>query len=472
MQERLWQWTLDQQQQHQAKINGDFLTNLFDVETTKSPNSLEEWSRNAVDFGHLQEKRKEIHRQKRQGRPSPKKVVRPVESSQKDYLLKLTKALKTPSPPYASNEKVKELYMASKKADQLGERKMAIQLLETLLRVTPNDARVYRRLSRMYNEQGDQKQARAILQMGIRRQPDNPWLWHGLAQLEQSHGGSKEQARKFYSKAIKVDPTFAHSYHALGTFEHTQGNIAKAMKILKRGIEFCPTNHRLHHALGDLYRGAKLLEDAERSYRRSLEHGDHINFCFVYSALAAVAYERNQIDIARKWLHRSLQLNNGRHSQGWVALAQLEETLGDTDKARSVCVNAIANYERGLIETRQRYKKNPLHKKRRQTTTAVDDTKSKIELSSNALDVQNTLLKSVPKYRSGDKFINVYRNWARLEEKYGTFEGVDQVYERASIAFPLAYKVVMDWASYHATMHNYDRARSLYIQACNRASNR
>ena len=488
LQDRLWQWTCDQQQQHQAKIHGDFLTNLFEDSTTieqysdsstsrtiehdeetKAPKSLEEWSRNAIEFGHLQEKRKAIHRQKRQGRPV-KKPVKPVES-QKEYLFKLTKALQKPSSPYASNVKVKELYMASKTADQLGERKMAIQLLETLLRVTPNDARVYRRLSRMYNEQGNQNQARAILQMGIRRQPENPWLWHGMAQLEQSHGGNKEQARKFYQKAIQVDPTFAHSYHALGTFEHTQGNIAQAMKILKKGIEFCPTNHRLHHALGDLYRGAKLLEDAERSYRRSLEHGDHINFCFVYSALAAVAYERNQMDTARKWLHRSLQLNNGRHAQGWVSLAQLEETFGDVEKARSVCKTAIANYERGLIESRQRYKKKPLRKHGKDSSSPDDDS-SKSDFSSNALDVQTQLLKSVPKYRSGDKFLNVYRNWARLEEKYGTFETVDEVYERASIAFPLSYKVLMDWASYHATMRNYDRARTLYIQACQRASNR
>jgi hypothetical protein len=45
-------------------------------------------------------------------------------------------------------------------------------------------------------------------------------------------------------------------------------------------------------------------------------------------------------------------------------------------------------------------------------------------------------LKSVPQYRSGDRFFNVYRSWARaLEERYGDCESVEDVYRRASLAF-------------------------------------
>jgi tetratricopeptide (TPR) repeat protein len=463
----LWLWTTEQQEQHQAaRISGDFLKKWFeqdqDIPTNPTtPNSLAEWSR-SVNSDHFTQKRKEIHRQKRQGRPIQKQV--PQKLSSKEYLQKLTKTLQTPSSPYSSNKKVKELYMASKQADQMGERNVAIQLLETLVKVAPNDGRIYRRLSRMYKEQGDIHQARAILQMGIRRQPKNPWLWHGAAQLEQPF-----RARKCYKKALQLDPTFAHSYHALGTLEHTEGNIAQAMKIFKKGIDFCPTNHRLHHALGDLYRGAKLLEDAERSYHRSLEHGSPINYCFAYSALASVAYERDNVGSARKWLQRSVRLNNGRHAQGWVSLAQLEEAQGNEEAARSVCMAAITQYECGLIESRERYRRKQLglgskaSGGRHQQSSYPKD---------NPLDAKNLLLKAVPKYRSGDKFLNVYRNWARVEERYGSYETVDQVYERASIAFPLAYKLTLDWASYHATMYNHDRARSLYVEACNKASSR
>lgn len=144
-----------------------------------TPNSLAEWTR-SVDSAKLTRKRQEIHRQKRLGKKPPptdiKKRKTGTAAATKEYILKLKNAMKTsPSSPYASNKEVKELYDASKKADQLGEPVLAIQLLESLLEVTPNDARIYRRLSRMYREQGDLNLARSTLQNGLRKLPKNPW---------------------------------------------------------------------------------------------------------------------------------------------------------------------------------------------------------------------------------------------------------------------------------------------------------
>ena len=535
LQERLWSWTTNQQQQHQARItSGDFLTNWFEdmafnkaaatlippkarpsiknkdntsssstisqgfsstttIKESKTPNSLEEWSR-SVDLEKLMNKRQEIHRQKRQGRKPDK--VRPNNNnkdkasqkdtiaSTKDYLLSLTKAMQaSPSSPYASNREVKELYKASKQADQLGERTLSIQLLESLLEITPNDARSFRRLSRMYVEQGELDVARATLQKGLRRLPDNPWLWHGLGQLELAHGQT-DLGIKYFQRAITEDPTFAHSYHAWGIHEYYQGHIAQAMKILKKGIEYCPTNHRLHHALGDLYRGAKLLKDAERSYRRALEEGPPVSHGFAYSALARVAYEQGDIDEARRWLYKSIHLNDGRHAQGWLALAEMEEAEGNFQKALAVCQGSIIQYEKGLIESRQRYKKerdndrkrlegegnvNFMERPQRQDKRSVASTISFDTMMANPEDIKNSLLKSVPAYRSGDKFLNVFRHWARLEERYGSFESTNRAYERASLAFPLNYKITLDWAQYHSTLRTEDRARRLFIEACTKA---
>ncbi|KAG7348603.1 tetratricopeptide repeat protein [Nitzschia inconspicua] len=551
LQDRLWQWTTEQQHQHHARLTGDYLTNWFEdmarqdttqeVPTTKrnrktdstssalvnedvastpplttiksqrqtigsnkryadeimtrgssplganTPNSLEEWSR-TVDLDKLMNKRQEIHRQKREGK-KPNSQEEPSASTSidpKEYLSRLTNAMKaSPSSPWASNKEVQELYKASKQADQLGERRLSIDLLESLLTITPNDARVYRRLARMYSEQGDVDVARATLQRGIRRMPKNPWLWHGLGQLELSNGQT-DLGIECYQRAIREDPTFAHSYHAWGIYEYSQGRIASAMKILKKGVEYCPTNHRLHHALGDLYRGAKLLKDADRSYRRALREGPPVSHGFAYSALACVAYEEGNVDEARRWLYRSIQLNNGRHAQGWLALAELEEAEGNPQKALGICQASIVQYEKELIESRQRFKQQRKNDQRRIGSTESrggscekrhDETNLKsdgenvlLNLSNNPEDVKNTLLKSIPPYRSGDKFLNVYRHWARLEERYGTFESANQAHERASLAFPKNYKVTLDWAQYHARIRNEDRARSLFVEACNKAS--
>jgi tetratricopeptide (TPR) repeat protein len=489
LQGRLIDWTTQQQQQHQARLTGAASAPATDTSTSSttstSPNSLAEWAR-TVDLEPLLQRREEIHREKRQPRSFSPQNNRDRHNNNnshshnntlptptKEYLTALTKSIRSPSAPNSNNVQVKELYIASKQADQLGERDIAKELLEQLVRLTPNDARLYRRLSRMNSEEGNVSGARAILQQGIRRIPTNGYLWQGLGQLELKEG-AEAQARKYLLKAIQVDPSLPHAYHILGTLEHTQGRIADAMKILKQGIQYCPTNHRLHHALGDLYRGAKLLKDAERSYKRALEHSQPVSHCFAFSALAYVAYEKNKIEECRHWLRKSVALNNGRHAQGWVSLAQLEESEDNMDTARSVCIAAITQYERGLIEMKQRHRKQFQQRNPSMTKKLLipDNRAEQVTSRTNPLEIKNQLLSTVPRYRSGDRFLKLYRNWARLEERHGSFDTVDEVYSRASLAFPYEYKLTLDWASYHASMKNSERARTLFMKACNKAANR
>merc|ERR1712207_137508 len=90
---------------------------------------------------------------------------------------------------------------------------------------------------------------------------------------------------------------------------------------------------------------------AERYYRRALEHCiENVNDCFAYSALAKVVYEQGKIDESRELLKRAVSVNNGRHAQGWIALAHLEESEGNLESARSIYIAALIQYERGLID--------------------------------------------------------------------------------------------------------------------------
>jgi hypothetical protein len=170
--------------------------------------------------------------------------------------------------------------------------------------------------------------------------------------------------------------------------------------------------------------------------------------------LAFCAYEQGNVDDCRYWLRKSVSLNEGRHSQGWVALAQMEEAEGNIDAARAVCIGAISQYERGLLNRQHSKFVGPL------------------DLDSDPMAMKETLFKTVPQYRSGDKFVSVFRNWARLEQKYGYTETVDEVYTRASFAFPYDWKLAVNWAQYHASVHHDDRARELFTKACNVAKNR
>jgi tetratricopeptide (TPR) repeat protein len=414
-----------------------------DVPSLKA-NSLAEWSRDGVD--HLLSRRQAIHREKRQGKKKITPPPKPNKQEPTDYRSYLTKAFEKSSSTLSNNRQVKELYAAAKAADQAGDRQASKTLLHRLKEMTPNDGRILRRLARMEVEEGRVEEARAILQEGVRLLPDNAHLWHGLGQLEVS----LHKQRQCYEKAIAADPSLPHPYHALGTMEHTQGRIAVAIKILKKGIQYCPTNHRLHHALGDIYREAKMLDMAEKSYQRALEFGPKVSHCFAYTAIAFLSYEKGEIENCRQWLRKSVSLNKGRHSQGWVALAQMEEAEGNIDGARAVCIGAISQYERGLLRKF-----------------------GKLQFEGDPMAMKETLFRhTVPQYRSGDKFVNVFRNWARLEQKYGRPENVDDVYTRATIAFPYDWKLAVNWAQYHESVGNFDHAREHFAEGCKRAKNR
>ena len=480
MQQRLWDWTREQQHRQRRLMIGSSSSNTDSSDnvgisargkpssssssSSSSVNSLGEWAR-TYSIDALVQKREKIHKEKREGKPVFKQPYRSWNTAPmnptKEYLSKLYES----SSSQYSNLEVKEMYHSAKVADQTGDRALSKKILYKLKEATPHDARIYRRLARMESEEGNIHRAREILQEGIRLHPNNVYLWHGLGQLELT-SGDVAHGRACLVKAMKIDPSFPNAYHAFGTFEHTNGNIAMAMKILKKGLEYCPTNHRLHHALGDLYREAKMLDMSERSFRRALELGPEVSRCFAYSSLAQVAYELGDINKCRSWLQKAAAVNDGRSAKGWLALARLEESEMNLDAARSVCVTAVNQYEKGLLKQQLQKKsanrKFPTRQMADPTLTATVD----------PVELKNQMLKLAPKYRSGDKFLNVYRNWARIEEKQGATEAVDYVYSRASIAFPGEWKLSLDWALFNLRHGNNDRARELLTESCDNSSNR
>jgi len=208
-----------------------------------------------------------------------------------------------------------------------------------------------------------------------------------------------------------------------------------------------------------------MLDMAENSFRRVLDHAPDVSKGYTYTSLAHVAHELGKIDTCRSFLRKSVSHNDGRHAQGWLALARLEESEGNVDAARSVCITALGQYETTLLK---RTKKGLLEEK----SFTMNDRGLAGNLKADPVNLKNAMLTSVPKYRSGDHFLKVYRNWARLEETYGLVEAVDDVYKRATIAFPTEWKLLDAWGNYHVLQGHHDKARLLYNEACNRAGNR
>jgi len=333
-----------------------------------------------------------------------------------------------------SNFEVKEMYQKAKHADQAGDRRLAKKILVELLDATPKDSRILRRLSRMEVEEGNISGARQILQNGLRSSPDDANLLHGLATLESKYG-SIDAARSLYNDAIRADPSQPNAYHALGTMEHSSGNIRVATTVLRHGIKHCPTNHRLHHALGDLYREAQMLDLSELAYQKALKHSPEWGKSFAFTALSYLAYDKGERLKCRRWLQESLEVEGNSHSQGWLALAQLEESDGRIDAARRIYDEALGQYE-----------------------------KSRSKRWSQSKPFRPS--------RSGDKWIFVYRSWARMEEHHGTFSTANAAYARATKTYRNHSVLYLGWAKLHARHGRNDRARFLFKVACDKCGGR
>jgi tetratricopeptide (TPR) repeat protein len=333
-----------------------------------------------------------------------------------------------------SNFEVREMYQKAKHADQAGDRRLAKKILAELLEATPKDSRILRRLSRMEVEEGNISGARQILQNGIRSSPGDANLLHGLATLESKYG-SIDAARSLYKDAIRADPSQPNAYHAFGTMEHSSGNIRVATTVLRHGIKHCPTNHRLHHALGDLYREAQMLDLSELAYQKALKHSPEWGKSFAFTALSYLAYDKGERLQCRRWLQESLEVEGTSHSQGWLALAQLEESDGRIEAARRIYDGALSEYEKS------RTKKWSQSKPYRPS-------------------------------RSGDKWIFVYKSWARMEEHHGTFRTANAVYARATKAYRNHSVLYLGWAKLHAKHGRDDRARHLFKVACDKGGGR
>lgn len=383
-----------------------------------------------------------------------------VEESVHDNLIneesisQLSKTFNAPSSTF-SNREVREMYIEAKVADQAGDRTRSKEILTQLREATPHDMRVVRRLARIEQEDGNLAKARTILLDGLRMEQNNAYLLNGLGQIERI-SGNVNSARTYYRRAIKCNPSIPNPYHALGTLEHTHGNIRAALTIIKDGIRNCPRNHRLYHALGDVYLDANMLDMAEEAYLTGLQLGPEWSKAFFYTSLSFVSYAQGHSRDSRALLVQSLQINGGMHAQGVIALAQLDESEGNIAQARKVYRDAISSYERKR-HRRSSYRPTPPSNEDNVFDTWSSD------------DGQGT---DYSRSYAGDKWINVFKSWARMEEIHGTYETAHIVYSKAAKLFPNNVSLLIQWAELQANHGEPKKARLLFEAACHRVGSK
>jgi len=385
--------------------------------------------------------------------------------SSSDIISNLNHTFSTKNNKY-SNRELKRMYSTAKYAEQAGDIVRARKILEELEQATPFDGRVTRRLSRMALDiDGDVSAARKILQKGLNLNPENAHLWHGLGHLDFKLG-NKECARRSFTVGLKVmNSTNCHIpnlYHSWALLEEGDGHTRRALRLLKHGLKHSPKNHRLYHALGNVYRRSGLYNEADEAFQNGMKCGPPYAQSFFLSALANAAYDSGNIDKARKLLRQSVTLNRGMHSQGWLALAQLEEAEGTLSKARATYRQAVDKYEDNR-NIRKSFRRKNLQEKKMELHSA--SSRAFLDGSiSNKDDMQ-----IIPR-QSGDKWFAVYDSWADMEMAIPkNFALTNNVFSRAVSTFPENWRIDLKWAQMMVAYKKELKADIMFRQSCEKA---
>eukprot|EP00815_Leptocylindrus_aporus_P005802 CAMPEP_0116076366 /NCGR_PEP_ID=MMETSP0322-20121206/17214_1 /TAXON_ID=163516 /ORGANISM="Leptocylindrus danicus var. apora, Strain B651" /LENGTH=708 /DNA_ID=CAMNT_0003566655 /DNA_START=197 /DNA_END=2323 /DNA_ORIENTATION=+ len=236
------------------------------------------------------------------------------------------------------------LYNEAKRREMKGDIDGAKATLRKLLKLTPEDGRVVRRIARMSSP----LEAKQVLQESLRKYPNNGYLWHGLAQLSMEY--DSRQAKAYYKKGCANG--CVNSFHALGGLEFKEGNVQEAAKLFRKGIKLFPENHRLYHALGSLQIQAGLYNQALTSFKQGLKYAPNYGKSFMMLGLSYLEYQYNDDILLAKYYVKEAVKANPMFERGWLALALLD------DNPVSVYQRAILTYEGLQRGKRSRATKN------------------------------------------------------------------------------------------------------------------
>ncbi|HRP33266.1 MAG TPA: tetratricopeptide repeat protein [Agriterribacter sp.] len=130
-------------------------------------------------------------------------------------------------------------------------------------------------LSILYNSQGRNKEALALLENAAKIDPINPEIFYNMALLH-NEMNNKEASLQNFEKAYRLKSNNPGLYYNYGLLLQQSGNVDKAVKILEEGLKTDPTSTRLHYALAFTFLQHKQLQQA-RSHATILKKLDPAN---------------------------------------------------------------------------------------------------------------------------------------------------------------------------------------------------
>lgn len=145
---------------------------------------------------------------------------------------------------------------------------------------------------------------RAVLEF-----PDSAVLMHLLA-VSESENGLKEEARKSFHKAIRMDPTIPQNYYDLALLDMQTANYTAAISMIQTYLQISPENSKAHLMLGIAYRKQGKQQFAVAQLKKALASSPnlplvHYNLGKIYQSqgknVAALEQFRDELGINPKF---------------------------------------------------------------------------------------------------------------------------------------------------------------------------
>jgi tetratricopeptide (TPR) repeat protein/predicted Ser/Thr protein kinase len=118
---------------------------------------------------------------------------------------------------------------------------------------------------------GNYDQAIKELQKIIERYPDEKFAFFMIGEIYYQNLRRYEEAARYFSKAIEIDPLFAPAYNSLAYAYNDLGDFDKSIWAINKYISLAPDEANPYDSRADLYAYNSKLELAIESYKKALE---------------------------------------------------------------------------------------------------------------------------------------------------------------------------------------------------------
>ncbi|MFH1619654.1 MAG: tetratricopeptide repeat protein [bacterium] len=153
-----------------------------------------------------------------------------------------------------------------------GENRAAAKLLKQMLETEPENAAAMGLLGDVLSGMDAEKAAKAVpfLARAIELSPDEPDNFTALCRAYRKMGAMKyREAFRQCRKSMELDATRWPVYGETGFLYEADGNMKKAVEILKMGAEIAPEDYRAFYRLGLAYLKTGGAESSERALKKA-----------------------------------------------------------------------------------------------------------------------------------------------------------------------------------------------------------